>query len=239
MLQANYLCTTVLALVWSISMILSKEHHNRHISEVLPDLHFCVLHTVGLSVKLHHLQALVLLQLERFLDVRKPFLSQQITVRHTGHAIAVSFLSTLALTAVAVVMDRALLINLNNFINPVNIYMVSYPKLLAIILTLLVSAVLTNEVHRLNAVNPQPQPHIFMMALPNFQAQQSELQPQHAPPPKLCHLPGLKIPSLQPWVLSESTSVQQQITQNHPSPLQSTPPKSPQYKSTTCESPSK
>ena len=154
MLQASYLCTTVLALVWSISMVLSQEHHNRHISEVLPDLHFCVLHTVGLSVKLHHLQALVLLQLERFLDVRKPFLSEQVTVRHTGHAMAVSLLITLALTAVAVVMDRASLINLNNFINPVNIYMVSYPKVLAIILTLMVSAVLTNEVHRLNAEFP-------------------------------------------------------------------------------------
>ena len=124
--------------------------------------------------------------------------------------------------------------------------MVSYPKILAIILTLIVSAVLTNEIHRLNAVHPQPQPqpqpqtepqpkqqtqpqplplplprpHIFMMAWPAFQAQQSELQPQQLPlqppPPTFCHLPGLKILSLQPRVLSESTSVQLPTTQSQP-----------------------
>ena len=127
-------------------------------------------------MKLYLLQALVLMQLERYLAVRRPFLSEEITVRHTGHAIAVSLLITLALIVIAVVMDRAFLINLNNFINPVNIYMVSYPKILAIILTLMVSAVLTNEVHRLDAVHPQsqpqphpqPQPHLIMTAWPEF-----------------------------------------------------------------------
>ena len=98
-LQANYLSTTVIALVWGITMVLSKEYSNQHMYEVLSEHDFSVLHAVGLAVKLHHLQALVLLQLERFLAVRKPFLSEQVTVRHTGHAIAVSFTVTLALTA--------------------------------------------------------------------------------------------------------------------------------------------
>ena len=126
-LLANYLCVTVLAMLWGVTMVLSQEYRNHDIWVGFSDHHFCVLHNVGLSAKLYLLQALVLLQLERYLAVRKPFLSEQITVRHTGHALAVSLTSTLALTALAVIMDRALLVcpaphaNRNYFINPVSI----------------------------------------------------------------------------------------------------------------------
>ena len=93
-LLANYLCVMVLAMVWGVTMVLSKEYSNHHLWVVLSDHHFYVLHKIGLSVKLYLLQALVLLQLEKYLAVRRAFLSEQITVRHTGHAIAVSLTST-------------------------------------------------------------------------------------------------------------------------------------------------
>ena len=209
-LQANYLFATVLILVFVITVVLSKEHLNQHLS-VLHLLH------VSLSMKLYLLQALVLLQLERYLAVRRPFLSEEITVQHTGRAIAVSLFISLALTAIAVVMDWQA-----SFINPVSIYMVSYPKLLAILLTLMVSAALTKEVHRLNAVHPQlqlqPQPQLFQMARPEFQAPQSELEPQQPPlqPPP----PETQLPTTQnqpnEWPPSQNPQSQQYSTSQQP-----------------------
>ena len=38
-LQANYICATVIALVWGISMVLSQKYHNQQILEVLSDHH--------------------------------------------------------------------------------------------------------------------------------------------------------------------------------------------------------
>ena len=110
--------------------------------------------------------ALVLLQLERFLAVRHPFHSEQLTVRHTVGSMGASLLLAMGIIGVVVLLDRDFkicqdrLVGINVHINPVSIFLVSYPRLLAIILTLAVSGVLKYEILKLNSVHPHQQIHL-------------------------------------------------------------------------------
>ena len=71
--------------------------------------HVCLHQSVGLAVKISHLLALLMLQLERLLAVTRPFLSEAFTVRHCGLAIVASGLLTLTITVIGVFVEREFL----------------------------------------------------------------------------------------------------------------------------------
>ena len=67
LLQANYFCATVLTMFWAILVAVLEGH-------LYPPGLPCLHQPVGLFVKLYHLLALLVMQLERFLAIKLPFL---------------------------------------------------------------------------------------------------------------------------------------------------------------------
>ena len=175
-LQAHYFSVMVAYMVYLIMAVLADG------DSILADgldsqgasAHVCLHQSVGLAVKISHLLALLMLQLERLLAVTRPFLSEAFTVSHCGLAIVASGLLTLTITVIGVFVEREFLYcqsqAMHLLTSPVSILVVSYPTLLAIVFTLLVSAVLRHQVQRLNSVQPQvqlqPQPHQPRQAWP-------------------------------------------------------------------------
>ena len=142
--------------------------------------HFCIHQTIGLYVKIYHILALVLMQLERFLAMRRPFFSEEINARHCALTILASFIFTLILTIIGVTIERKFLYcqthTIQLFINPVSICLVSYPTLLAIIFTLLVSAVLRNQARRLNSIQPQVKLGLQVLPMQDLQLPQPQVK---------------------------------------------------------------
>lgn len=66
LLKASYFCATVLSMFWGILVAVLEDH-------LYPPGLPCLHQPGGLFVKLYHLLALVVMQLERFIAIKLPF----------------------------------------------------------------------------------------------------------------------------------------------------------------------
>ena len=155
--QANYLAALLAVLVHSMFLVTVRN---------LLDLsgQICSYQALGLFLRVFHNFALALMQADRLLAVQWPFLSLELTVANSLQAVLATITTVLVITVVAVGVDPAFRqcqeCHVCLFLRPVNLFAVTVPFFVALALTLLVSARLMLEVHRM--ATPSPPLHLIL-----------------------------------------------------------------------------